>query len=65
MESLSINQKINLKSWFKPENNDLYFMRINRTRHLKSNSTQTDTEQPIFPEHVKGFFLTSRFKMLF
>lgn len=49
MNNLSIHQKINIKSHFNPENNDLWFMRINRPNIEGSTCFKLKT-QPFFPE---------------
>jgi len=51
---LTVNQKINFRSYFMPENEDKFLMRINRTaRHLwrlKSMPEFYDMDLPFFAE---------------
>jgi len=58
--TLSIHERINFKSWFRPENEDSYFMRINRLNTRIEAETKTETNTPFYAElFLKGWKRTT------
>lgn len=47
---MNIHEKINIKSWFKPENLDKWFMRINRPNIVNSTDDIFKADEPFMVE---------------
>lgn len=60
---MNIHEKINIKSWFKPENFDLWFMRINRPNIVNSANDNFKADEPFMIEKyafLKGWKKTTQ-----